>query len=236
MPKQHLDADLLDKLVVKTGNSKQYLREQISRKAGKLSVSSLAAQFIWAKKEGIGITHAMNRARPEVRAEVRSTQEPTPVRGASRAAPAFGRNSHPKKKEPITRATIDTLLQDQQLRDRCRDLLRAKKHFDRVFREATTVLDDRLKTKAGVSNLNPSDLVSKVLNPDPSKAIIEVSADKREQEGFHAICKGVMLVFRNKAHHSLSDKFTREDALKFCGFVDAILGIVEQANLHPERV
>jgi len=98
------------------------------------------------------------------------------------------------------------------------------------------VLDDRLKKKPGVKNLNPVNLVSKVLNPDPQKAIIEVSDENDEQERFHGICKGVMLAFRNKSHHELSDKFTREDALKFCGFVDAILTLVEQANLHLDRV
>ncbi|SRR6266852_5118804 len=236
MPKQHLDADLLDKLVVKTGKSKEYLREQISRKAGKLGVSSLAAQLIWAKQMGIGITQALNHMSAEVREEVRSAQVPAPIRGTGNIAHAHSNNGRSKKAKPITGATIDTLLQDKQLRDRCKDLLLAKKHFDRAFREATTVLDDRLKKKSGVKNLNPLNLVGKVVNPDPQKAVIEVSAEKDEQEGFHGICKGVMLAFRNKSHRELSDKFTREDALKFCGFVDAILGIVEQASLHPERI
>jgi len=236
MPKRQLDDDLLGKLEVRTGKSKQYLREQISRKAGKLGVSSLAAQLAWAKQMGIGITHALNRTSAEVREELRSAQVLPPIRGAGYIAHEHSKSAKPKKEKRITGATIDTLLQDKQLQDRCKDLLLATKHFDRAFREATTVLDDRLKKKSGIKNLNPLNLVGKAINPDPQKAIIEVSAEKDEQEGFHGICKGVMLAFRNKSHHELSDKFTREDALKFCGFIDAILGILEQANLHPERV
>lgn len=105
-----------------------------------------------------------------------------------------------------------------------------------MFREATTVLDNRLKTKTGIKNMNPESLVGKAVSPDPTKAIIEVSAEKAEQEGFHSLCKGIMLAFRNPAHHSLSEKFTREDALKFCGFIDAVLGVIEQSTIHPERV
>lgn len=84
--------------------------------------------------------------------------------------------------------------------------------------------------------MRPLDLVGKALSPDPQKAIIEVSSDKDEQEGFYSICKGTMLFFRNRAHHGLSDSFTREDAFEFCGFIDIILGVIDQSQIHLDRV
>ncbi len=236
MGKPRLNPELLKKLAQKTAESEQYLREQISRRAGRLGISSPAAQVAWAKEEGIGVTRFLNKLPPEVREEVRSVSVSSSVPRRPHAAATNGARQQPRKTEPITPATIDALLQDQQLRGRCKDLLRAKKHFDRVFREATTVLDDRLKAKSGERNMNPVNLVGKVLNPDPQKAIIVVSTNADEQRGFHAMCQGVMLSFRNKTHHELSDKFTREDALKFCGFIDSLLAVIGQANIHPERL
>jgi uncharacterized protein (TIGR02391 family) len=128
------------------------------------------------------------------------------------------------------------VLQDEQLRDRCRDLLTARKNFDRVFREATTVFDDRLKKLSGIKKMKPQDLIGKALSPDPLKAVLEISSEKDEQEGFYCICKGVMLDFRNATHHALSDKMTRADALKFCGFVDTLLTVMGQATVHSDRV
>jgi hypothetical protein len=233
MAQRRLNPELLAKMAKRSGHPVKYLREQISRKASQQSISSTAAQLIWAKQLGIGIANALSKVSPEIRAEVRSAGA-----APNTAPPGRSRVPLPKttKPEPITAGTIKTLLQDQQLHERCSDLLRAKKHFDRVFREATTVLDDRLKTKTGIRNMNPENLVSKVVNPDPAKAVIEVSGDRSEQEGVHSICKGIMLAFRNKSHHSLSDKFTREDALKFCGFVDSILGVIEQGTVRLDRI
>lgn len=235
MPALRHDNTFLKKLARRTKKSPQSLRELASRKAGQLGISSPAALLLWARERGVSITRVLNKLPTEARDEVRSAISPQKTSGNGAIQRIAARRPR-KQRTGITSAGIDSLLQDAQLRGRCKDLLLAKKHFDRAFREATTVLDDRLKKKSGIKNLNPLNLVGKAVNPDPQKAVIEVSAEKDEQEGFHGMCKGVMLVFRNKAHHSLSDKFTREDALKFCGFVDAILGIVEQATLHPERV
>jgi uncharacterized protein (TIGR02391 family) len=235
MPQKRLNPELLAKMAEKSGKSQQYLREQISRRASRQSISSTAAQLVWAKALGIGIAHAFNKAPTEVRDEVRgvgTAPAPAAVRAIKGTMPARAK----RKAEPISAATIKRLLHDDQLHSRCKDLLQGKKHFDRVIREATTVLDDRLKTKTGITNLNPQDLIGKALSPDPAKAIIAVSAVRAEQEGLHSICKGIMLTFRNTAHHSLSDKFTREDALKFCGFVDTVLGIIDQATIHLERI
>ena len=237
MPKYHLDIGLLKKLQRATGGKPlKYIREQISKKAGRQGISSAAAQIIWAKEQGIGITHALNKFPPEVREEVRTAQRVRGALASVRIVAAKPTRMVGRRSGAITGATVNSLLQDHTLRERCKDLIRARKHFDRVFREATTVLDDRLKTKSGITNMNPVNLVGKVLNPDPQKAVLEISPDGDQQRGFHGICQGVMLVFRNSAHHSLSESFTREDALKFCGFIDTILGTIEQAEIHIDRV
>lgn len=237
MPKYHLDVGLLKKLQKATGGKPlKYIREQVSKKAGRQGISSAAAQIVWAKEQGIGITHALNKLPAEIREEVRIAQRVGVVPASVRSVAAKPTRTEARRSSAITAATVNSLLQDQTLRERCKDLLRARRHFDRVFREATTVLDDRLKTKSGIKNMNPVSLVGKVLNPDPKKAVLEISPDGDEQRGFHAICQGVMLAFRNSAHHSLSEGFTREGALKFCGFIDTILGSIEQAEIHIDRV
>ncbi len=235
MPKKRLDPELLDKMVKKTRKSKQYLREQVSKRASRSAVSSLAAQLLWARELGLGIAFALNRADPGVRDEVRSAPAAAAPASTNRTAKHQPR-AVKRGKEQNLGATIDFLLQDSELRGRCRDLLLARKHYDRVVREATTVFDDRLKKVSGISGMPPAALVGKALSPDPSKAVIVVSAEKDDQEGFFYVCKGLMQTFRNKAHHTLSSAFTQAEALKFCGFIDTILAVIGKGAVHPERI
>lgn len=237
MAKLRLDPKLLEKLSQKTGKPKPNLRVKISQKANKLGVSSVAAQLVLTKEAGIAITGALNKLPAEIREEVRSVTAPSVTFNQREAAVSTRSRSGRTTPEAITSATLDLLLQDKQLRDRCKDLLKAKKHYDRVIREATTVLDDRLKKKSNITTrMNPEALVGKVLNPDPKKAVIVVSDEDSEQQGFHSICRGIMLLFRNRSHHGLSDKLTQEDALKFCAFIDSLLDVIEQAKVHLDRV
>lgn len=236
MAKGKLNPKLLAKMADKSKKQPQYLREQISRRAGRMTISSLAAQMLWAKEMGIGISVALGRADGSVREEIQRASVGGPPSPASVARTRATSSASRKRTRPDVAAAVDFVLRDLELRGRCRDLLLAKTHYDRVVREATTVLDDRLKTVSGISNMNPGDLVGKALNPDPSKAVVVVSNEKSEQQGFFYICNGVMLAFRNKAHHSLSDAFTQPDALKFCGFVDALLAVIGKAAIHQERI
>ena len=229
-----LDADLLTKMSVRMNKpDKQYLREQISRRASRGAVSSLAAQLLWAKQLGIGIALPLRRADPTVRNEVRENRPPTTLRVKQAQS---SRGNPQKRKRATVAGAINFVLEDPELRGRCRDLLLAKKHYDRVVREATTVLDDRLKTTTGISHMNPTALVGKVLSPDPAKAVIVVSSDRDEQQGFFNMCSGVMMAFRNRAHHSLRDSFTQTDALKVCAFIDALLAVIGKGVVHLERV
>lgn len=235
MAEHRLDEPLLDKIATKKNKTKKYVREQISKRAGKSGVSSSAIQIVMAKELGIGVAHRLRRVSPETRHEVQYlSMEGAGGRTGSPRESKVAPSKQPS--EPITAAAVRKLLRDDQLHGRCRDLLMAARHYDRVIREATTVLDDRLKKTIGIKNLNPEALIGKVLNPNPDKAVIEISAERSEQEGIHSICRGIMLAFRNPAHHSVSDRFTREDALKFCGFVDTILGLIGGGTVHLERI
>lgn len=223
------DTKLLTKLAKRTGKTEKYLREQISVRAGKLGISSEAFLILWAKKEGIGTAVYQRKLPSHIQLEVRDALPSifTPSQLKSKISVSQKTPESQRKKSQLSLA-IEYLIQDKELFDRCEDLIKAKKKFDRVFREATTVLEDRIKTLSGIKNLVGVNLVGKVLNPDPSKAVLKVSDKKFEQQGFFNICNGLMLAFRDTTHHDLSDKFTEQDALKFCGFIDSLLAILEQ--------
>ena len=154
----------------------------------------------------------------------------------SGAAAAKGTNKTKKKAANPIQLAIDFLITDPELKSRCGGLLKARRHYDTALREATTVLETRIKNlSATKKKMNPADLVGKAVNPDPDKAILVASDDRAEQEGFHSVCKGLMLTFRNPAHHNLDDKLSQLDALRLCAFIDVLLAILGKADVHTER-
>jgi len=235
MAKARLDEKLLKKLAAKTSKREKYLREQISKRANRFGISAEAALIVWARQHNIGTARYLRKLSPNTQEEARSALPSVFVAEKRQAQGQRSDKERPRTNKTNIRLAIDYLIKDEELRGRCKDLILAPRHFDRVFREATTVLDDRLKRVSGITKMKPLDLVGKSLNPDPQKAMIEISGDRTEQEGFHSICKGLVLSFRDSTHHVLSDKFTREDALKFCGFIDSILVVLSQAKVHRER-
>lgn len=132
--------------------------------------------------------------------------------------------------------SIYNSIQDDELKARCSDILSAPANFDRVINQSTQVLEDRIRKLSKCERtLVGATLVNRALNPDMSKTILVVSDNPEEHEGVCHICRGLMIGFRNPTHHHLTDSFTREEALKFCAFVDSILQIVGKAKTNKSN-
>lgn len=127
-------------------------------------------------------------------------------------------------------------IHDAELKERCADLLSAPGHFDRVINQATQVLEDRIRSKAEIDRpLTGAALVNTALNTDPTKTILKVSESDEEHEGICHICRGLMLGFRNPTHHQIADRYSREDALKVCAFIDNLLSLINNAVVAKKR-
>jgi hypothetical protein len=128
--------------------------------------------------------------------------------------------------------SIYNSIADEELKSRCSDILSSPGNFDRVINQATLVLEDRIRTKSkNKDGLVGVQLVNKVLNTDLSKSILKVSENADEHEGICHICRGIMLSFRNLTHHFVTDKFSREDALKLVAFIDNLLQMVDNSKV-----
>ncbi len=235
MPATRLDQTLLAKIAKKIGKSEKYVRELISKRASRQHVASEAAQVVWAKELGLGVAAALRRLEPHVQEQVRfaSSGHSTPVH--ARAMPVGSRARHAQRAVVPDDLPPERLLADATLRSRCAHLLKRPRHWDTVYREATTILEDRIRrkagrAKAGLARMNPDALVGAALHPD--HAVLVVSTEQNEQLGFHNMCKGIVQVFRHPSHHGLDDEVRREDALKFCGFIDVLLGMLEKAEVR----
>jgi hypothetical protein len=129
--------------------------------------------------------------------------------------------------------SIYNSIADEELKGRCSDILSSPGNFDRVINQATLVLEDRLRTKSKNNDGSVGvQLVNRVLNTDPSKSILKVSEHVEEHEGICHICRGIMLSFRNPTHHFVTDRFSREDALKLVAFIDNLLQIIDNSEVQ----
>lgn len=238
MGSPRLDRKLLDKIAKKVSKERKSVNVMVSRKAAKLGISSEAALIILAKELGIGTSIYQRRLDPSKQAEVRdslpSVFSPS-IASKNTKAKKRGIVTERQKEKVAQKAAIEYLLEDKELRQRCADILQARSHFDRPINQATLVLEDRIRQKATpTKQLVGENLVGYAFNPELSKTVLKISDNPDEQRGFTSILRGIVPAFRNPTHHHVANRFTREEALRVCGFIDVLLRVVDNSkNTSP---
>lgn len=139
----------------------------------------------------------------------------------------------PKEPTPVL------VIRDDELRERCSDLLNSPGNYDRVIREATTILEDRIRRKpshATLARLIPQatdqtgeNLVNKLLSPD--NPVLVVSNERQKQIAFHRIMLGVFSYLRNPYHHKLDPLTEWSWAWSTVGLIDRLLAEVESCSV-----
>lgn len=230
-----LDPKIMSKLAKKLGKKDiTTVNGMVSRKASQLGISAEAALILLAKEYGIGTATYQRSLDVSKQAEVRDTL-PTLFAPTTRAASNEQRITNKKVKQTSKRAllksAIEYLIQDQTLIDRCADNLVGSRNFDIAINQATLVLEDRIRTKAQpTKKLVGEPLVNFAFNEDLAKTVLQVAGnDADDQRGFTQILRGIVPTFRNKTHHHIIKTFSREDAMRVCGFIDVLLRVVDNS-------
>lgn len=232
-----LDSRIMSKIAEKIGKKDvTAVNPIVSRKAAKLGISAEAALVLLAKEYGIGTSTYQRKLDVTKQAEVRDALPSmfalAGVVNKRGKTPKFrkGEKTGTSKRASLKLA-IEYLIQDQELRSRCQDILLAAANFDRPINQATLVLEDRIRKKSQpTQKLVGENLVSYAFNEDLSKTRLRLASnDSDDQRGFTQILRGIVPAFRNKTHHQLINSFSREDAMRVCGFIDVLLRIVDNS-------
>lgn len=232
-----LDRTLMKKLARKLGkNDITAINNLVSRKASKLGVSAEAALVLLAKENDIGAATFQRGLDVAKQAEIRDNLTAFfPEQRQAANNRILAREPHSKKaglgKKASLKFAIEYLIQDQDLRARCQDILLASSNFDRPVNQATLVLEDRIRKKSQpTARLVGEGLVGYAFNEDLSRTVLRVASnDPDEQRGFTQMLRGIVSAFRNKTHHHIINSFSREEAMRVCGFIDVLLRVVDSS-------
>jgi Protein of unknown function (Hypoth_ymh) len=230
-----LDRKIMTKLAKKLGKRDLHaVNSMVSARASKKGISSESALVLLAKEYGIGTSTYQRKLDPTKQAEIRDGLvgflAATPKRDTRAAKPAkayASRRSTTGKAQ--LRAAIEYLIEDDELRNRCTDILIAPRNFDRPINQATLVLEDRIRKKAAPSKkLVGENLVGYAYSEELARTVLEVpGADADDQRGFTQMLRGIVPAFRNKTHHHIVTSFSRNEAMRVCGFIDVLLRVVD---------
>jgi uncharacterized protein (TIGR02391 family) len=231
-----LDQKIMSKIAKKLGKKDiTTVNGIVSKKASKLGISAQAALILLAKEHGIGTSTYQRNLDVTKQAEVRDALPGifAPARAMSRASKTKNGNGAKStiSKKASLKLAIEYLIEDQELRSRCQDILMASANFDRPINQATLVLEDRIRKKAQpTGKLVGENLVGYAFNGDVSKTVLRVTSDDADdQRGFTQILRGIVAAFRNKTHHHVVNNFSREEAMRVCGFIDVLLRVVDNS-------
>lgn len=228
-----LDKRIMEKIAKKLGKRDvTAVNGMVSKKAAKLGVSAEAALIILAKEYGIGTSTFQRKLDAAKQAEVRVALPGIFTTNSRSNDTGRAKSSDTKpmvSKRASLKLAIEYLIQDQELRSRCQDILMASSNFDRPINQATQVLEDRIRKKAqATGRLVGVNLVGYAFNEDLSKTVLRVASnDPDDQRGFVQILRGIVPAFRNKTHHHIINSFSREEAMRICGFIDVLLRVVD---------
>lgn len=135
------------------------------------------------------------------------------------------------------------VIHDDELRERCSDLLRAPNNYDRVVREATTILENRIRRKPPhdvLTRLIPNSgdqigetLVNKLFKHD--KPILSISSDKTIRLALHKILIGIFSYLRNPYHHRLDDQTEWSWSWSIVGLIDQLLLDVDSCTITENQ-
>ncbi len=118
---------------------------------------------------------------------------------------------------------------DDELRDRCLDLLVRPGKADAAVREACVVLEDRTREVSGLPpDLIGVQLMSQAFNAD--NGVLILSDIKAEQDGIHALCRGAVGFFRNPTSHRIIENYDVTRARQVVGLIDLLLQLLREAK------
>jgi hypothetical protein len=212
------------------------VNKRVSARAAKLGISPEASLILLAKEHGIGTSTYQRKLDGMKQAEVRDAL-PAFFAPVSRSGASAGKTRNPARakstvsKKASLRFAIEYLIQDNELQSRCVDILMAPTNFDRPINQATLVLEDRIRKKAQpTAKLVGENLVGFAFNEQIPKTVLRVASnDADDQRGFTQILRGIVPAFRNVTHHHIMKGFSREEALRVCGFIDVLLRVVDNS-------
>lgn len=232
-----LDQKIMSKIAKKIGKKDiTAVNGMVSKKAAKLGISAEAALILLAKEYGIGTSTYQRKLDVTKQAEVRDALPSMFAQIHAENNSSKTRNSGGSAKSGVSKRAslklaIEYLIQDQELRSRCQDILLASANFDRPINQATLVLEDRIRKKLQpTKKLVGENLIGYAFNEDLSKTVLRVASnDADDQRGFTQMLRGIVAAFRNKTHHHAINSFSREEAMRVCGFIDVLLRVVNNS-------
>lgn len=140
-----------------------------------------------------------------------------------------------RRPSPIIVESIELL--DEELRVRCIDLYAQfrdtgqPERFDTVVTEATRVLENRLREATGLQGTG-MELASRAFGRDP---LLRVSHIAAEQEGAHALFRGIFGLVRNRVHHRLHPDMVPERVMQILGIIDYLLFLIGASEREEKK-